>query len=109
MTNSTTKAAIWAERIQSWEASGLTQRAFCEREAIKYTTFDYWHRQVATKVAKIKPALKPAGRPLKLVPVQISSEQRADAIVLRSPAGWELHLASSVEPAWLAAILRSLP
>ncbi len=109
MTGSATKASIWAERIQQWELSGLSQRVFCERKAFKYTTFDYWRRQLSGSATEGKQSLKPVAAPLKLVPLQVSGERHDHAIVLRSPAGWELCLPSSVEPIWLAAILRSLP
>ncbi len=36
------RRAIWAKHIELWKASGLTQRAYCEREAIAYDTFRRW-------------------------------------------------------------------
>ncbi len=32
--------------ITSFQASGLTQREFCEQEQIKLPTFSYWYRKV---------------------------------------------------------------
>ncbi len=30
---------------EQWRTSGLTQRAFCEREGVKLATFAYWRRE----------------------------------------------------------------
>jgi hypothetical protein len=35
------KRQYWEGQIAAWQASGLTQRAFCERERLKRPTFDY--------------------------------------------------------------------
>lgn len=37
---------LWAERIVAWQASGLKQRAFCERESLPYQSFLWWRRQL---------------------------------------------------------------
>ena len=37
---------LWAERIAAWKASGLKQRAFCERESLSYRSFLWWRRQL---------------------------------------------------------------
>ena len=37
---------LWAERIAAWKASGLKQRAFCERESLAYKSFLWWRRQL---------------------------------------------------------------
>lgn len=33
--------------VASYRSSGLTPRAFCEREGIKLPTFSYWFRRVS--------------------------------------------------------------
>jgi hypothetical protein len=37
---------LWAERIAGWKASGLKQRAFCERESLSYKSFLWWRRRL---------------------------------------------------------------
>lgn len=37
--------------IASYRSSGLSQRAFCEREGIKLPTFSYWFRRVGQEKA----------------------------------------------------------
>lgn len=42
MRNPEDQSALWAERIESWKASGLKQLAFCRREGIGYDSFKRW-------------------------------------------------------------------
>ena len=30
--------------IEQWQRSGLTQKAFCEQQSIRYHTFYYWYK-----------------------------------------------------------------
>ena len=57
-----------AAMIAAYEKSGLTQRAFAEREGVKFWTFTNWialHRQKATKASFAEVSLKPpAERPV---------------------------------------------
>lgn len=32
----------WREQLRCYHGSGLTQRAYCEREGISYHSFQYW-------------------------------------------------------------------
>jgi hypothetical protein len=102
------KWQYWTGHTKRWETSGLAQRAYCQREGLKFATFDYWRRQIHAS-AKAKPAKKQSTGNLTLVPIRVTDQQNNSAIVLRSPAGWQLRLSSMVEPAWLINILRSLP
>ena len=36
------KWAYWTKQIKEWQASGLSRNAYCKREGLKPTTFDYW-------------------------------------------------------------------
>ena len=31
-------------KIQQWQSSGLTQKAFCEAQSIRYHVFHYWYK-----------------------------------------------------------------
>lgn len=57
------KAAQWKQRIQRWEASGLSQAAFCRNHGLKLATFGYWRKKFPAKRG-----VQPKGR-LRLVPV----------------------------------------
>lgn len=36
----------WAELMATYEASDLTQRAFCAEHGVAYSTFCYWRRRL---------------------------------------------------------------
>ena len=108
MGRDTTKLHYWTEHIKQWQRSGLAQRAYCARERIKWPTFDYWRRQIlADKATGQATKKKPLRKGLTLVPVRVAVKPSNEAIVLRSPTGWELRLVA-VDPVWLAEILKRL-
>lgn len=107
--NDKTKLQQWTQRIKDWESSGVTQRAYCEREGLKYGTFDYWHRQIRSSGAAVRPRTTPAStKCLTLVPVHLSGQALSESMRLHSPGGWQLALPVTVDAAWLASLLRQL-
>ncbi len=107
--NDKTKLQQWTQRIKDWESSGVTQRAYCEREGLKYGTFDYWRRQIRSAGAAVKPKTKPASaKRLTLVPVHLSGQALSASMRLHSPGGWQLELSGTVDTLWLASLLRQL-
>lgn len=107
--NDKTKLGHWTQQFKNWETSGITQRAYCEREGLKYGSFDYWRRQIRSTGATVKSTSAPvAAKKLTLVPVRVSDKRPSDCIVLRNPSGWQLELSGTVDTAWLASLLREL-
>ena len=43
------KWAYWTKQIKEWQASGLSRNAYCKREGLKPTTFDYWRPLIVCK------------------------------------------------------------
>jgi len=39
------RALLWQQRIEAWQASEQTQKAFCQAQAINYDQFGYWLRK----------------------------------------------------------------
>lgn len=44
-TASTSRSHFWREQIEAWQASGQSQRAFCEAHDLNYPNFGYWLRK----------------------------------------------------------------
>lgn len=40
------KAALWAERIRSFQDSGLQRKDWCQQNGISLSTFGYWCRKL---------------------------------------------------------------
>lgn len=51
--------------IQSWQQSGLTQKAYCQEHAISYHIFHYWYKRYRTSQSSPK---EPAFIPLQTEP-----------------------------------------
>jgi transposase-like protein len=46
----------WEQLMAQYEASGLTQRAFCEQHGLGYSTFCYWRKHLRQSAATEKPS-----------------------------------------------------
>lgn len=40
-------AARWREHVEAWQASGLSQAAYCRRQKLHPITFNYWKQKAA--------------------------------------------------------------
>ncbi len=38
--------SFWAEQIKSWQSTDLTQRAYCQKNALPIYRFNYWKRKL---------------------------------------------------------------
>jgi transposase-like protein len=88
----------WQQQIQAWQASGLTQAAYCRQHGLNPNTFNGWRR-------RYRAAPAPATG---LVPVQVAPAAPASALVLRLAAGHALELPADTGPGWVAELLRCL-
>lgn len=43
------RAAFWAQHVEAWKKSGLSRRAYCQRESLKVRSFDYWRSKLKAK------------------------------------------------------------
>ena len=112
------KWAYWTKQIEEWQASGLSRNAYCKREGVKPTTFDYWRPLIVANHGDAKMAKQSAGgNEITLVPVVLGQPLTIDpphatappqTIQLKSPSGWEMQLPSNVNTHWLIDVLRQL-
>ena len=119
------KWAYWTKQVKDWRSSGLSRNAYCQREGLKPTTFDYWGPLIVSDHAEAKAVKRPvSGSDITLVRVALApgppvDPPRGDApfetmalgqpLKLKSPSGWEMQLPASIDPNWLIAVLRQLP
>ena len=38
--------SFWQGQVADWQDSGLTQKAYCEEQGLRYTAFGYWVRKL---------------------------------------------------------------
>ncbi len=49
----------WVELMAEYEAGGLSQREFCERHEVAYSTFGYWRKRLRSPVVPLQAAAEP--------------------------------------------------
>ena len=46
---STELSAYWQQRVAGWQASGQSQKAFCETNDLNFHRFGYWRRKLLNR------------------------------------------------------------
>lgn len=101
-------SAYWQGHIEAWQASGLTQAAYCRRHGLNTKTF-------SGRLREYRVPATAAERP-GLIPIRLEPEAAAPSVpfapsaplILRLASGHCLELPASAEPRWLAELLRCL-
>ena len=44
--NTTSKAALWTDRIHAFQESGLSRKDWCQQNEIPQSTLNYWIRKI---------------------------------------------------------------
>ena len=91
------------EHIKIWQASGLTQAAYCQQQGLNAKTFSRWFKTYQLSNQSPKPLL---------IPVEIKTTAdtlpATEPIWLRLSKGYELELPGNISPRWLAELLQCL-
>lgn len=87
----------WAKHVQNWQASQLTQAAYCQQHDLKLRALAYWIRRHKQDVS-----------PVTLVPLAVQESCVSEELLLKHTSGWQLALPAGVEAAWLAELLRGM-
>jgi hypothetical protein len=78
---STELAAYWQQQVAGWQASGQSQKAFCEANDLNFHRFGYWRRKLLHSGNHEKQ--KESG----FVPVTIRSQPAPTALSIQLPNG----------------------
>jgi hypothetical protein len=110
------QAKLWARRIAVWKASGLSRRAYCERESLSYDAHRRWSYRLRAgdgqaellPVARFVPIAIGAqtGKPKSVLSVQ--REPASDPIEIRLRGGRTLMLGAQFDEAAVARVVRLL-
>jgi hypothetical protein len=97
---SRTKAEQRAFHLKAWQASGLSQRAYCEQAGLALSTLSYWHRHRPTVAApEFLPVSVRAAEP---------EPQFESSVVIELANRRKLRLSGRTDPSWLAELVRLL-
>ena len=114
--------AVWRERFKRFENSGMTVKAFCEREGVSAWNFHAWRRRLGLGSGRSRSGRKPASRPNArsrrkaadqrekkplFVPVTVESVEPAWEVRIELPGGAVVHVPSGVNERVLACCIRS--
>jgi len=106
---STPREKEWRLIFVRWKQSGLSSRAFCERENVSRNLFYYWKRQIRVRdeaAAKAKKPAKTKPRPVKFVPLRVTPSPGFFEVALA--AGRTVRVPSTFEPKALARLIAVL-
>lgn len=91
---------FWKHHIEAWQASGLSQAAYCRQQGLNPHTF-------STRLRGERTVPQTAGS--SLIPVHVEpGVSPAGALVLRISGGRYLEVPPTVSPRWLAELLQCL-
>ena len=99
------RPAFWQEVVTRQRASGLSIKAFCEREGVSYQSFFIWKRRLGL-IATEGPAIV-AFAPVRVQP-EVAPEAAAGGIEILLPRDRRVRLTGTVDPQQLAAVLAAL-
>jgi len=91
------KHVFWQKHLRAWQASDLSQAAYCQAHALSLASFGYWRKRV-TIAAGVAPKIIPVVR-----------EAPSAGVQLRSPGGWLVALPASLSVESLRALVAALP
>jgi len=99
----------WQELLRRWEASGLSQAAFCRRHGIPVWKLAWWRKRLAEASLAGRPggrgvAPAPTFVPVKMVPAAV----RPGRLELVLGCGQRLRFPADMDPATLAGIVAAL-
>lgn len=111
---STDKRDFWQLVFQEYANSGLSIRAFCEREGLSEPSFYAWRkRMTANETVGSATASDDVAVDRRLIPVRIVAEDQSETVVkqsstpmeIRTPSGYTLRLDENVEIRRLSELL----
>jgi transposase-like protein len=111
---SSERQAFWRDIVARRDVSGLSVRAFCQRENLPESAFYFWRRKLAerddTSPVKARAASKRAPTPPAFVPVRIRREALPVLTDLpqERPIGGVLWFSDSTSVSRIVEVIRAL-
>jgi hypothetical protein len=98
--NKSYQQGFWKNHSAAWEASGLTQQAYCEQEGISYQSFVYQHNRLSAAQSK-----KPPVSFIKASPELTTAYNQSVGLQLLLPNGIRIGIGAEVNVQLLQAVL----
>ena len=75
-------ASYWKQRIEAWQSTNQSQKAFCQAHDLNYHRFGYWRRKFLEQAGEAQRQRGPD-----FVPVTYASQAEAGGLSLVLPNG----------------------
>jgi hypothetical protein len=92
--------------LERFEQSGLSPRAFCDREGIREQTFYVWRRRAAREQSEPRPVTAVRFAEVAAGPIPASGSERAVAYYF--PEGGWVEVAAGTDIRWLAELVQAI-
>jgi len=70
--NRTKKHLFWKQQLDNWRNSGMSQKDYCDQQALKTSSFSYWVKRLQPD-AKLSSKLIPITIPKEVVSVRLTA------------------------------------
>ena len=87
------------KQIQEWHVSGLSQKAFCEQQSIRYHVFHYWYKRYREQHANLY------SNPSPFVKLQIAKAASAGSVEINYPGGIRITFHEAVSSNYLKELV----
>lgn len=94
---------VWAKRVDSWSASGLTAAEYGRRHRLSEASLKWWKWRLGTRRVRAPKAARAVISPLTFVEMASSAEREAIEIVFES--GTRVRVSSGFEATALARVV----
>jgi len=99
-------AELGATAVASWQASGLSQRGWCQRHGVKSYQLSYWHVKLRDRLGE-SPAVDDAGGVGAFLRV-LPGQSAAPAVEVHCAAGARIQVRSGFDAPLLRSVVEAL-
>jgi hypothetical protein len=92
------RSQVWTGRFEAQRASGVSIRAWCEREGVSEATFFYWRKRLSA----------PAQSTTQLIALPLPNGSGEPRLEIQTPDGYVIRIGSAAHCQWLPALLMAL-
>ncbi len=103
----TEREQAWQQRINDWQATGLSGSAYCKQQSLTYHQFVYWRQKLTSTEDDPKQAPATTGF-ARVVSVPGASAVAADGLTVSLPGGLSVSGLHAGNIELLGAVLRQL-
>ncbi len=99
---------IWEGHMGSWEASKISQKAYCKQHALNYQSFQYWRKRLKHK-SPVRPlTVVQVGESKGLPRIMNPSRHSASSPIRFWVGGFRVEIADNFNPESLARLVQVL-